>query len=880
LPTNKENPEKIPREQTIAEDSLKEAAKKYRNLFNNIPIGFALCQMIFDKNGMPTDFRYLEINNAFERISGLKREVVLGKTAEELFPLVGKQHPGVMEMYGRVASTGKAEKIELYFKPFSIWLEISASSTEKGYFLAIFEDITDRKKAEEALRKSESRFRSLYENSFDAVLLTKPDGQILAANSVAQRMFGMSEEEIQKAGRNGVVVIDERAEPALRERARTGKAKAEFTFRRKDGSTFEGETASSIFTDSDGSVKTSMIIRDVTERKKAEAAIKQSEENYRQLFSSMTEMFQVIELIYDENGKAFDYYYRNVNPAFEKLVGKTREQLVDKRAKDLFGIVENYWIEVYDKVAKTGKSTHFENYGAELDKWYEINAWKTNDKQVAIIFTDVTDRKKAEEKLAESKELLVETEQTGKIGGWEFDVKTLKQTWTEQTFRILEVDTLQGEPQVPQGIEFINQPYRDMANQAIQRAIEYGEPYDQEWEVTTFKGSKRWVHSVGKVRKKKGVTVGLYGSFQDITERKKAEEALRENEQLYRAVFDNSEDAFELIELIYDKDGKPIDQRYLKINRAFINQTGIKEVDLTSKTAKQILPNVEPYWFEIPDKVLKTGKTMHTESYNQDTKRYYDIYFFRYSENTVGGLFRDVTERKVLEKKLQDSERLAAIGATAGMVGHDIRNPLQAITGDLFLAKSELANLPDNDQKQNTLESLGEIEKNVDYINKIVADLQDYARPLNPRTQETNLKSVLNEIAIKNGIPKNIKLTIEIDDKAETIIADPDYLKRIFSNLTLNAVQAMPEGGKLTIRAYCDKATNDILVTVKDTGVGIPEDVKPKLFTPMMTTKSKGQGFGLAVVKRMTEGLGGTVTFESQEGKGTTFIVRLPPQKS
>ena len=229
--------------------------------------------------------------------------------------------------------------------------------------------------------------------------------------------------------------------------------------------------------------------------------------------------------------------------------------------------------------------------------------------------------------------------------------------------------------------------------------------------------------------------------------------------------------------------------------------------------------------------------------------------------------------------KLRDSERLAAIGATAGMVGHDIRNPLQAITGDLFLAKSELADLPDNEQKQNALESLDEIENNVDYINKIVADLQDYARPLNPRAQETNIKSLFNEIVTKNGIPKNIKLTIEVEDKAERIMADPDYLKRIVSNLTLNAAQAMPNGGKLTIRAFADKKTNDVLITVKDTGVGIPEDVKPKLFTPMMTTKSKGQGFGLAVVKRMTEGLGGTVTFESHEGKGTTFIVRLPPQK-
>ena len=229
-------------------------------------------------------------------------------------------------------------------------------------------------------------------------------------------------------------------------------------------------------------------------------------------------------------------------------------------------------------------------------------------------------------------------------------------------------------------------------------------------------------------------------------------------------------------------------------------------------------------------------------------------------------------------KQLQDSERLAAIGATAGMVGHDIRNPLQAITGDLYLVKTELDELPDHQQKKNALESLDEIQNNIDYINKIVADLQDYARPLKPRTQETSIKSVINETLKKNGIPKEIKLTIEVEDKAERIMADPDYLKRIFSNLTLNAVQAMPNGGTLTIRAFADMETNDVLITVKDTGVGIPEDVKPKLFTPMMTTKSKGQGFGLAVVKRMAEGLGGTVTFESQEGKGTTFTVRLPPK--
>jgi len=98
-------------------------------------------------------------------------------------------------------------------------------------------------------------------------------------------------------------------------------------------------------------------------------------------------------------------------------------------------------------------------------------------------------------------------------------------------------------------------------------------------------------------------------------------------------------------------------------------------------------------------------------------------------------------------------------------------------------------------------------EKNIDYINKIVADLPDYARPINPRAQEINVKSVFNEVLSKNGVPKNIKVILEIDEKAERLMADPDYLKRIAANLTLNAVQAMPEGGKLTIHAYVDKQT-------------------------------------------------------------------------
>jgi signal transduction histidine kinase len=211
------------------------------------------------------------------------------------------------------------------------------------------------------------------------------------------------------------------------------------------------------------------------------------------------------------------------------------------------------------------------------------------------------------------------------------------------------------------------------------------------------------------------------------------------------------------------------------------------------------------------------------------------------------------------------------------MVGHDIRNPLQAITGDIYLAKKEIASMSESKEKKNVLECLEEIQENIYYIDKIVVDLQDYARPLIPMTREIYLQKLINELLAKHGVPPNVKVQVKVQKEVGTVVADSDILKRILGNLIINAVQAMPKGGKLTIQAC--KEANGLIITVEDTGVGIADEVKDKLFAPLFTTKAKGQGFGLAVVKHMTEALGGTVSFESQEGKGTTFMVHLPPKK-
>jgi signal transduction histidine kinase len=253
--------------------------------------------------------------------------------------------------------------------------------------------------------------------------------------------------------------------------------------------------------------------------------------------------------------------------------------------------------------------------------------------------------------------------------------------------------------------------------------------------------------------------------------------------------------------------------------------------------------------------------------------------------------FRDISERKGLEKrleehsknlerlveertkKLEEANRLATIGQTAAMVGHDLRNPLQAIISDLYLLRSDLfAELKDK-EKVGLKESLDGIEENVEYINKIVGDLQDYARPLKPEAKKIDVDMLCKEV-MKSGIPESINVSCNVAEDAKETFFDPGMLKRILNNLVNNAVQAMPNGGKLEVRARQNEG--EFVLTVQDTGVGIPDEVKPKLFQPLFTTKSRGQGFGLVVVKRIAEALGGSVSFESEAGKGTTFTVRLP----
>ena len=251
---------------------------------------------------------------------------------------------------------------------------------------------------EEAIRENGPHYRRLFEHSMDAILLTDPDGGIMAANPEACRMFGATEEELRQLGRAGVVdVHDPRLIPALQERARTGMFKGELMLIRKDGTKFPGELTSVVFQESGGNTRTSMIIRDITNRKLAESALRESEGLYHCLFENMLNGFAYCRMLFDQE-KPRDFVFLSVNSAFASLTGL--KNVVGKKVSEVIpGILgsDAGLLEIYGRVARTGKPEKFERYVEALKMWFLISVYSPEKEYFVALFDVITERRQAEE---------------------------------------------------------------------------------------------------------------------------------------------------------------------------------------------------------------------------------------------------------------------------------------------------------------------------------------------------------------------------------------------------------------------------------------------------------------------------------------------------
>jgi len=404
----------------------------------------------------------------------------------------------------------------------------------------------------------------------------------------------------------------------------------------------------------------------------------------------------------------------------------------------------------------------------------------------------------------------------------------------------------------------------------------------------------------------------------DITVRKRIENALQVSEERYRGLFEDSpislwEEDFSEVKTYIDglRDSGVKDFRtYFEMHPEALAQCSsmVKIVDVNKATLElyqarskeELLGGLSQLFdkesydiFREELIALAEDKTMfESEAINKSLSGEKIPVSLRLSvapgyEKTWSKVFvsiLDITERKRMEEelrrysehleelveertiKLREAERMAAIGETAAMVGHDLRNPLQAIVGLLYLANKK--------QENNLDELLQSIEQQVDYMNKIISDLEDYSRPAKPQLVETSVNQLIDDTFSAITIPEKVKVYIGIEENFTRLMVDPTMMRRILANLITNAVQAMPSGGQLTIRA--SKNEDDAFISVEDSGIGIPEENLSKLFQPLFTTKAKGQGLGLAVCKKVVEAHGGSITVKSVVGKGTTFTVKIP----
>ena len=239
-------------------------------------------------------------------------------------------------------------------------------------------------------------------------------------------------------------------------------------------------------------------------------------------------------------------------------------------------------------------------------------------------------------------------------------------------------------------------------------------------------------------------------------------------------------------------------------------------------------------------------------------------------------IFQDITEIKALEEKLRQADRLAALGTLSAGLAHEIKNPLSAIKTFVQLLPQKFENRPFMEKFSIT------VPREIDRINYLVEDLLALTRKrVRPFVNlDVNL-SIIQVMDLHGEEMKKKQIIVEdhLDSTIPTILGDSETLYRAFSNVVINSIQAMPNGGKLTISSEHDRLFSMVKITFMDTGIGMDRETSKNLFNPFFTTKDKGAGLGMALTRKIVEDHHGTIEAMGEQGKGTTIVIRLPVVK-
>jgi len=866
-------------------EALRQSEERYRTLFEQSPVGV----YIFDKQLKITQCneRLAEIlRSSYEKIIGLDMRKLKDQSfvpaMEKVLEGQSSYHEGFYE-----ATTSQAKLwLSLSFSP----LHDSDGNIIGG--MGVVEDITARKQVEESLQESEMRFRAIFEGAAIGIALVDMEGRPVVSNPALQEMLGYSGEEL----RNMVFTEfthpdDAMADWELFKELIEGKRdyyQMDKRYYSKDGRLVWGRLTVSLIRRAGGKANLAIgMVEDITARKLAEEALRNSEERYRVLYEENPSMYFTL----DAEGTIL-----SVNRFGAEQLGYTVEELAEQPIFTVFHPDDRKTVleRITGCLQNPGQIARWELRKVRKGKsimWVKETARVVRDTEgntiVLIACEDITECKRMEEALATEKERLavtlhsigdgvIATNTEGKIVLFNPAAETLT-GWTQEE--------AVGRP-LEEVFYIINEKTRERCKNPIEKVIKTGEIVGlaQHTALIARDGVERVVSASGApVWNKDGNTIGGVLVFRDITKLKRAEEDLRESEKRYRALVENSYD------LIYELDTKG---QILYVNPNSRDVIGYESKELEGRSF---------FEFIHPDDLsavrIEFGRAIVTFSAGQIIFRFMHkngqwrwlecagrLYQTATGETRGVIITRDITQRKQMEVEILKAQKLESIGILAGGIAHSFNTLLTAILGNISTTKGY------TDMESVIYQRLSEAEETCLQAKNLAHQLLTFSKGDAPVKKVTSIGGLIRGLTsfILRGSNVTCEFLVE-EDLIFTVEVDEKQISRVIHNLVVNAQEVMPEGGVIKVKAENVviekgkgiplKEGSYVKITIEDQGIGIPEEHLPKIFDPYFTTKQGRLGLGLTIAYSIIKNHDGYIDVESRLGIGTKFSIYLPTTK-
>jgi two-component system cell cycle sensor histidine kinase/response regulator CckA len=838
------------------------------------------------------DHQVMSCNREFEKLFQFEESEIIGKNLDQV--IAGNHYLTEARSYTEETLHGKA------IHGFGTRQRKGGSTVDVEFFgvpvvidggivgaYGIYQDISKRKRVEDALRESEMRYKELADSLPQPVFETDERGGLTFANRCAFDQFGYSRDEFGK-GLNAFQMLAPEDRGMAREnfsRALLGEhvGGVEYTAQRKDGSTFPIVIYSSPIVREHTVIGLRGIIVDLTERKETEQALRESESKYSALVENSKDgiiMIQegVLTFINEASTDLVGYSPEEmIGSSFVKFAAPEYRDLVVRRYADRMEGKEVPPIYEIELLRKDGTTVP-----VELNAMHIEFGGKPTD--LAFV-RDISERKQADLEAQERQVYLESVLHNAPEAIVTLDASNLVLEWN------------------PGAEQMFGYTREEAAGKNIDNLIASPEAYEEATALTGKALSGRKIPPRETVRYRKdgtpvpvilaaspilidGELHGAVAVYSDITERKLSEEALRESEERFRILVEESPFGVSII----GKDG-----RYKYLNPTFRAIFGYELQDIP--TGRQ--------WFSkaYPDKEYRKEAIsawiddLQGVALDESRPRTFTVTCKDGSEKTIHFrpvtmktgdqfvIYEDVTEIKQLEEQLHLAQRMEALGTLAGGIAHNFNNLLTGITGNASLM------LLNTDPTHPHYDRLKAVEKLVDSGSKLTRQLLGYARKGQYEVKPLNVNHVVRETSDTfDATRKDIRVHRNLAEDLHGVQADQGQIEQIFWNLYVNAADAMTNGGDLYIetsnlthhelrgKPYTVKPGTYVMITVRDTGSGMGKETMERIFDPFFTTKglARGTGLGLASVYGMVKAHGGYIDVNSKRNEGTTFSIYLP----